>query len=88
MELTWADNVSGEYDCDLRVTAINKRGLLARITAKIADANCSIENVAFPERGGALVTIRFLICVRDRHQLANVIRSLRRLREIEKVERS
>lgn len=88
VELTWADKVSGEYDVDLRVTATNQRGLLANLTARFADADCSIENVAFPERGGALVTIRFLIGVRDRHHLANAIRRIRRIPEVEKVERS
>ncbi|MDA3921343.1 MAG: bifunctional (p)ppGpp synthetase/guanosine-3',5'-bis(diphosphate) 3'-pyrophosphohydrolase [Salinisphaera sp.] len=88
VELTWADKVSGEYDVDIRVTASNKRGLLANLAARFADADCGIENVHFPERGGALVTIRFLISVRDRRHLANVIRRIRRIPEVEKVERS
>ena len=88
VELTWADNVSGEYDVELRVTASNERGLLANISSRIADGGCSIENVNFPERGGALVTIRFLISVRDRQHLASVIRRIRRIPQVEKVERS
>ncbi len=87
VELTWSDKVSGEYDVELRVTARNKRGVLATLTAKFADAECSIENVQFPERGGALTTIRFLIGVHDRHHLANLIRRLRRVGVVEKVER-
>ncbi len=88
VELTWADNVTGEYDVELRVTAVNKRGLLASLTTKFADAGCNIEHLVFPEYGGALVTIRFWVDVRDRRHLANVIRRLRRIREVEKVERS
>ncbi len=88
VELTWADNVSGEYDVELRVTAANERGLLANISSRIADGGCSIENVNFPERGGALVSIRFLISVRDRQHLASVIRRIRRIPQVEKVERS
>ncbi|AWN14629.1 bifunctional (p)ppGpp synthetase/guanosine-3',5'-bis(diphosphate) 3'-pyrophosphohydrolase [Salinisphaera sp. LB1] len=88
VELTWADNVSGDYDVELRVTASNERGLLANISSRIADGECSIENVNFPERGGALVTIRFLIGVRDRQHLASVIRRIRRIPQVEKVERS
>ncbi|WP_423823177.1 bifunctional (p)ppGpp synthetase/guanosine-3',5'-bis(diphosphate) 3'-pyrophosphohydrolase [Salinisphaera sp. SPP-AMP-43] len=88
VELTWADNVSGEYDVELRVTAANERGLLANISSRISDAGCSIENVNFPERGNSLVTIRFLIGVRDRHHLASVIRRIRRIPQVEKVERS
>ena len=87
VELTWADNVTGDYDVELRVTASNKRGLLATLTAKFADADCNIENITFPESSGALITIRFLIDVRDRHHLANVIRRLRRISAVERVER-
>ena len=88
VELTWADNVTGEYDVELRVTASNKRGLLATLTAKFADADCNIQNIMFPESSGALITIRFLIDVRDRHHLANIIRRLRRINAVERVERS
>ena len=87
VELTWADNVSGEYDVELRVTASNKRGLLANLTAKFADADCNIEHIEFPESSGALITIRFLIDVRDRHHLAGIIRRVRRIPAVEKVER-
>ena len=88
VELTWADNVTGEYDVELRVTASNKRGLLATLTAKFADADSNIQNIVFPESSGALITIRFLIDVRDRHHLANIIRRLRRINAVERVERS
>ncbi|GAB3680945.1 RelA/SpoT family protein [Salinisphaera aquimarina] len=87
VELTWADNVSGEYNVELRVTASNKRGLLATLTAKFADSDCNIENITFPERSGALITIRFLVGVHDRHHLASVIRRLRRVAAVERVER-
>lgn len=87
VELTWADNVSGEYDVELRVTASNKRGLLATLTARFADLDCNIENITFPERGGALITIRFLIAIRNRRHLASVIRRIRRIPAVERVER-
>ncbi len=88
VELTWDAHVAGEYEVELRVTAANKRGLLASLSARFADADANIENVNFPERGGALLTIRFLIGVRDRHHLANVIRRVRRIPEVESIERS
>ena len=64
--------------------ASSPRWLLA---VKFADAECNIENITFPESSGSLITIRFLIDVRDRHHLANVIRRLRRINAVERVER-
>lgn len=87
VELTWADNVSGEYEVELRVTATNERGLLANVSSRLSDGGCSIENVNFPEQGGTLITIRFLIGVRDRGHLASTIRRIRRIPQVEKVER-
>ena len=51
------------------------------------DAHLCLSSDQLPERGGALITIRFLIGVRDRAHLANVIRRLRRISAVEKVER-
>src|SRR5699024_4653452 len=87
VELAWAPNVTGDFDVELKVIARNQRGTLASLTAKFDDGDCNIENVTFPERGGTLTTMRFLIQVRDRQHLANMIRRLRRLSVVEKVVR-
>src|SRR5699024_126059 len=79
VELTWAEEVSGDFDVGMRVTARNERGVLATLTAKFDDGGCNIEHVTFPERGDVLTTMRFLVQVRDRRHLANMIRRLRRL---------
>ena len=72
----------------LRIHMESRRGLVAELASLVTDADANIENVNFPERGGALLTIRFLIGVRDRHHLANVIRRVRRIPEVESIERS
>lgn len=88
VELTWSEDVTGEFPVELRVQARNERGVLARLTSKLAEADCNIENVAFPERGGSVSIIRFLITVIDRKHLARVIRRLRRLSAVERVTRA
>jgi len=87
VELTWAPEVRGEFDVELKVVARNQRGVLASLTAKFDDGDCNIETVTFPERGAVLTTMRFLIQVRDRKHLANMIRRLRRMSVVEKVVR-
>jgi len=88
IELVWSDTVKGEYPVELRVASRNQRGVLARLTAKLSDADCNIESVSFPERSGSIALIRFLVSVTDRQHLANVIRRLRRVSAVERVTRS
>ncbi len=87
--LAWSDKVQGDYFAELRIKAYNKRGLLAKITADIANAEASIENVQMPDRaGGEAVEMRFAVTVRSRVHLARVLRRIRRIEWVEKVWRA
>lgn len=87
--LIWAENVHGDFLAELRVQALRKRGLLAAITAEIAAAESSIENVQMPDRAGSeAIEMRFVITVRSRVHLARVLRRIRRLDGVEKVSRA
>ncbi|MDB5972855.1 MAG: bifunctional (p)ppGpp synthetase/guanosine-3,5-bis(diphosphate) 3-pyrophosphohydrolase [Hydrocarboniphaga sp.] len=87
--LIWADQVLGDYLSEIRVHALNQRGLLARVTAEITSSESSIENVQMPDRaGGETIEIRFIITVKSRVHLAHVMRRLHRLDGVEKVVRT
>ena len=86
--LVWADNVEGDFQCEIRTHSLNRRGLLAQVTSEIADCESSIENVSMNDRaGGQAVETRFVITVRSRVHLARVIRRIRPIEGIERVER-
>lgn len=88
VELSWSEQVKGDFPVELRVQARNERGAVASVTAKLADAGCNIEGMSTPEfGGGAVANIRFLVSVENRRQLALVIRRLRRLSVVERVAR-
>ena len=87
--LIWSEKVQGDYLAELRVNAQNQRGLLARVTAEIAGAESSIENVQMPDRaGGDAIEMRFVITVKSRTQLARVIRRVRGVEAVEMVRRA
>jgi GTP diphosphokinase / guanosine-3',5'-bis(diphosphate) 3'-diphosphatase len=87
--LAWSEKVQGDFIAELRVKAHNKRGLLARITAEIANTEASIENVQMPDRaGGDAVEMRFVVAVKSRIHLARVVRRIRRIEWIERVWRA
>jgi len=87
--LVWAAKVQGDFMAELALQAINRRGLLASVAGAITEANGSIENVQMPEgaSGEEAVEMRFLVTVRDRVHLAQVLKRIRRLSLVDKVGR-
>ena len=88
--LVWADKVQGDFLAELKLKAHNRRGLLASVAGEIAETGSSIENVQMPDRAGSeeAVEMRFLITVKDRVQLARVLKRVRRLSAVERVGRA
>lgn len=84
----WAETVDGEYPVSIRVSTKNRRGLLARIAAAIAEEGCNIEGVNLEEaKGSAHINMGFILNVRDRIHLAAIIKAVRRLPDVRKVVR-
>lgn len=87
--LVWSPNIEGDYQCEIIMRSINKRGLLARTTSEIADAESSIENVQMADRAGSeAVQTKLTITVKSRVHLARVLRRLRRIDGVERVSRA
>jgi GTP pyrophosphokinase len=87
--LAWSERVQGDFMSEIRMKTVRKRGMLAKVTAEIAGAESSIENVQMPDRAGSeAVEMRFIITVRSRVHLARVLRRLRRIDGVERVIRA
>lgn len=87
LELYWHEEVDTELPTEIRVAVGNKRGVLATLAATIAETGCNIENVAVDERDGLTSTLSFIINVKDRKQLATIMRRLRVLPNVMRIER-
>lgn len=87
MEVQWADNVEGEFRAEIRLDVKNQRGALAKLAATISDMGANIENVDVEELDGMTHITEFIIAVRDRIQLANIMKKLRRIDVVIKVAR-
>lgn len=87
IDVQWAPNVEREFSVELSLDVINRRGTLATIAAAVADANANIEDVTISERNERNSNIRFLINVRDRKHLADVIRTVRSVKTVVRVAR-
>ncbi len=88
VSLSWSPDVQGDFNVELRIQGPNQRGFLATVATEIADAGSSIENVNMADRSSGMADMRINITVRDRIHLAQVMRGLRRLDIVERVQRS
>ena len=83
----WDREVHGDYRTGLRIDTENKPGTLAQVAAAIAASNSNIDSVEYVDRDVHLSTMRFIIEVRHRKHLAEVIRRVRRLAVVHGVQR-
>jgi GTP diphosphokinase / guanosine-3',5'-bis(diphosphate) 3'-diphosphatase len=87
IEVEWEQHLGADFSAELRLDVINKRGVLATIAAAISATDTNIETINTSERDGATTTVHLLLNVRDRAQLARVMRRLRTLPEALKLAR-
>ncbi len=85
--IDWDRHVEGDYRAALRIDVENKPGALARVAAAIAERNSNIDSVDYHERDTGVSVMEFVIEVRDRRHLADVIRRVRRLNMVSTVQR-
>jgi guanosine-3',5'-bis(diphosphate) 3'-pyrophosphohydrolase len=86
--VTWEQDIDRDFSSEIRVDVDNKPGVLAEVASRIGDAGSNIEQVSVDERLEDAAVLVFSILVRDRKQLAQVIRSIRHMAAVKKVTRS
>lgn len=83
----WAEDVEGEFQVELRVDVLNKRGVLATVASAISDCEANIENVHVDERDSRHNALHFLVHIQDRSHLAQVLRRIRSISIVTRVSR-
>jgi RelA/SpoT family (p)ppGpp synthetase len=86
--VAWEAHVDREFSVEIRVDVANKPGVLAEVAARIGDAGSNIEQVSVDDRQEDTAALLFSVLVRDRVQLAKVIKSLRIMPVVKKVTRT
>ncbi len=85
IEVHWAEDASGEFNCEIKLEIENKSGLLARTATIISDCEGDIENVEMEDRDGFSMNLLYLIKVTDRNHLAKIMRRLRRVPSVMRI---
>ncbi|MBM2853630.1 MAG: (p)ppGpp synthetase [Steroidobacteraceae bacterium] len=84
----WHKEQQRLFSAGLIVEAANRMGILAQVATKIAVEQSNIIHVNVDSSQGEQSTILFEVQVRDRAHLARLIRAIRDMPEVMKVERS
>ncbi|MBL8487519.1 MAG: bifunctional (p)ppGpp synthetase/guanosine-3',5'-bis(diphosphate) 3'-pyrophosphohydrolase [Rhodocyclaceae bacterium] len=88
VEVEWDPEPDRLFDVGIRVLAENKRGVLAKVAAAIAEADSNIQNVNMDEDGSTHTTLHFTLQVANRMHLARILRDLRHIPEVVRIIRT
>jgi guanosine-3',5'-bis(diphosphate) 3'-pyrophosphohydrolase len=84
----WGTELNRRFDCRIRLLINNEKGILARVAAEIGESDANITYVGMDEDEEHVMTqLRFTIQIKDRVHLAHLIRNLRRVAGVTRVER-
>ena len=85
----WADEPVRTFPVAIAVTVVNGKGVLARVASSLAAAEADIVHMGMAEESAQDATeLRFVITVRDRTHLDNVLRHVRRTPSVLRVART
>jgi GTP pyrophosphokinase len=81
LDVVWDKHITRLFDVNLKLIVANRRGVLAKVAAAIAESDSNIENVNFSNEG-EYTAIYFTLQVNNRLHLATIMRNLRHIQEV------
>jgi len=85
--LAWGTNTARHLNTRLDVTLMNERGVLGRLAAEVAEADSNIMHLTMQEEFGASNLVHLTVQVDSRNHLAQVIRAIRHVPQVQKIVR-
>ena len=86
VDVTWGKDIKRSFKVGIKIMAVNKHGVLARVATEIAKANSNIDDVNMESEKEHTV-MHFTLQANDRFHLAQIIRGLRRIEDVTKISR-
>ena len=87
IDVEWDPRITRLFQAAIDVMVENQRGVLAHVASEIAEAGCNIDSISMEEDRSLFTTMHFVVEVANRQHLARVMRALRRLSDVKKIER-
>ncbi|MDH3303996.1 MAG: bifunctional (p)ppGpp synthetase/guanosine-3',5'-bis(diphosphate) 3'-pyrophosphohydrolase [Gammaproteobacteria bacterium] len=85
--VTWEKDIEREFTSQIQIETRNRTGVLAEVAATIADCGSNIEQVAVLGRHDDCSVLTFLLSVKDRSHLAQIMRNVRKMPNVLRVSR-
>ena len=88
LDVEWDPDGKRLFKVNLKLVVANQRGMLAKIAAGIADAGSNIDNVSMEDPDDSAYSgMHFTVQVRDRLHLADLMRRLRKIPDVVRINR-
>jgi (p)ppGpp synthase/HD superfamily hydrolase len=87
IDVEWDLHTSRLFQAAIRVMVHNQRGVLAKVASEIAEAASNIDSISMEEDRSVFTSMHLVLEVANRQHLARVMRALRRLPDVKKIER-
>jgi GTP diphosphokinase / guanosine-3',5'-bis(diphosphate) 3'-diphosphatase len=88
LDVEWDSNDKKLFKVNVCVVVVNERGMLAKLAAGISDVGSNIDNVSIEEPDGSqYANVNFTVQVRDRVHLAELMRNLRKIPDVVRINR-
>jgi GTP pyrophosphokinase len=85
----WEPETKRLFKLDLKLAVANKPGMLATIASAIADVNSNIDHISMEETdNGTYTNVLFTVQVQDRIHLADLMRRLRKIQDVVRINRT
>ena len=85
--VSWEKDIAREFHCQIQCETRNRTGVLAEVAATIADSGSNIEQVEVISRNEDVSVLTFLLQVHDRIHLAQIMRNVRKMPNVIRVQR-
>jgi len=88
LSVAWESTRGRLFSSEIQLDINNRVGVLAAVASRIAGTETNIDQVALEERDVNSSSLRFQLQVRDRKHLAQIIRTIRRMPDVQRVFRT
>ena len=88
LSVAWEATEGRLFASEIQLDINNRVGVLAAVASAIAGTETNIDQVSLEERDGNSSSLRFQLQVRDRKHLARVMRTIRRMPDVQRVFRT
>jgi guanosine-3',5'-bis(diphosphate) 3'-pyrophosphohydrolase len=88
LSVAWESTRGRLFSSDIQLEINNRVGVLAAVASSIAGTETNIDQVSLEERDVNSSSLKFQVQVRDRKHLARVLRTVRRMPDVQRVSRT